>query len=186
MTPPPEMQMGLNGAETTVSLLGATAVCLILGIILRKRVPAAASSIERRPLVQKFGGGPKAVRHGRALLGWVALALFIVAGIAAEGTFIGRLFLWVDRTIDDGARHLPWIGQDIAGAAFSVVGAVVLWRAGHLVFDLLEGRAHHGGSDWVVFLAPTLFPLLPGFPGQWSTSLFTSLATHVGPFVAHL
>lgn len=176
----------LSPSQTAASLLGVTAVCLTLGLIVRRRTPAAASSIEGRPLVRKNGGAVKTVRHGRALLGWIALALFTIAGIAAQGTFIGRFFLWCTRTIDDFSRHLPWIGRDIAGAGFGIVAVIVLWKAGHLVFDLVEGKAHHGGSDWLMFTAPVLFPLVPGWFGEGATRLFTDLATQVGPYVSHL
>lgn len=196
---PPAMTAGLTPTQTSLSLLGVTVVSLILAVLVRSRVPRAVGSITSRVGALR---GPRAVGGGgatggrgrtldplalvRAAFEWCALLLFAIAGVAATGTFIGRVVLWAARTVDTAVRHLPGIGQQAAGVGFSLVALWALWKGGHLLFDLIEGKAHRGGADWLVFIGPMLFPLVPGYFGQGATWVYAAVASHVGPVVAHL
>ncbi len=205
---PPVMTAGLTPTQTSMSLLGVTAISLALALFLRRRVPGITGSLAARAGSLRGaarGGrgtasstGPRTGRSTgsgagiaplnlvRAAFGWAALLLFAVAGVAATGTFIGQFVLWAARTVDTLVRHLPAVGQDFASAGFGIVAIVALWRGLHLLGDLVEGRAHHGGADALVFLGPMLFPLVPGYFGEGATWVYAGVASHIGPVVAHL
>ncbi len=194
----PTMTQSLTPAQTSLSLLGITAVSLILAVFLRRRVPRLANSVTARVGNLRGARGQSRAPGGgqsraldpvgltRAAFGWAALTLFAVAGVAASGTFIGRFVLWCARTVDTLVGHLPVIGVEIASAGFGLVALWALWKGLHLIGDLLEGHAHHGGADWLVFAGPMLFPLVPGYFGQGATWVYAAVASHVGPVVAHL
>ena len=207
----PTMSESLTPTQTSISLLGITAVSLILAVIIRRRVPRVAASINNRvgALRGSLGGrgnsrtrGSSATNLGsrsrgmdpiglaRAALGWIALALFAVAGVAASGTFIGQIVLWAAHTADAFSRWLiglfPSGGHAAASLGFSLVAVAALWLGLNLLGDLIEGKAHHGGADLLVFAGPMLFTLVPGVFGQGATWVYTNVAAHVGPLVAHL
>lgn len=126
----------------------------------------------------------------RAALGWIAILLFALAGVAASGTFIGTLVLGTAHLAD---RFFMWIvglfpnGHTQAGAiGVSIVGLLMLALGLHLAFEVVEGNAHHGGRDWLVFAGPMLFTMVPGYFGQWSATVYAAIGSHVGPIVAHL
>jgi len=211
---PPAMTTGLTPAQTSVSLLGLTAVSLILALILRRRVPTVAASLNSRATAIRGGlrgrrttassrgrgratpdtgmgnSGAKPLDLLRHLAGWTALALFAVAGVAASGTFIGTIVLWCARRADSAFHWLvnlfPGAGHQAATLGFSLVAILALWRGLHLLADLIEGKAHHGDADLLVFLGPMLFTLVPGYFGQGATWVYAAVAAHVGPLVAHL
>lgn len=197
----PAMTQSLTPTQTSLSLLGITTVSLILALFVRRRIPRLAGSVTARVgALRGTRGGTRTTSRAldapvrgidpigltRAAFGWAALLLFAVAGVAASGTFIGRFVLWTARTIDSIVGHLPVIGVEIASAGFGLVALWALWKGLHLIGDLLEGRAHHGGADWLVFAGPMLFPLVPGYFGQGATWVYAAVASHVGPVVAHL
>lgn len=208
--PPPAMTAGLTPAQTSASLLGITAVSLILAVVIRRRVPQVAASVTNRVGALRGtlgasrgagrgrgaagaspgrGRGMDPVGLARAALGWIALALFAVAGVAASGTFIGGVVLWAARTADTFSRWLiglfPAAGHTAASLGFSLVAVAALWLGLNLLGDLLEGKAHHGGADLLVFAGPMLFTLVPGVFGQGATWVYANVAAHVGPLVAH-
>jgi hypothetical protein len=218
MTPTlaPTMTQSLTPTQTSASLLGITLVSLILAVIIRRRVPRVAASINNRVnALRGTLGGKSGSRAGagrgrggvrdtvadqsrgidpvglaRAALGWIALGLFAVAGVAASGTFIGTIVLWAAHTAETFSRWLiglfPLGAHTGASLGFSVVAALALWLGLNLLGDLIEGKAHHGGADLLVFCGPMLFTLVPGVFGQGATWVYTVVATHIGPIVAGL
>jgi hypothetical protein len=128
----------------------------------------------------------KGLRYVRSALAWCSFILFGVAGVAASGTFIGSFVLWGSRTIESGVRHLPVVGQDITNAGVAIVALYALHRGLHLLGDVLEGRAHQGGADALMFLGPMLFTLVPGYFGEGAAWVYAGMAGHVVPFVQHL
>ncbi len=207
----PVVTQGLTHTQTSLSLLGITIVSLTLALFIRRRVPRLASSITGhftavRGTLGGRGGTGRAGGLGigagggrgtlnpvaltRAAAGWAAILLFAVAGVAASGTFIGSIVLWLAHTADSFFRWaislFPGGGHDAATIGVSIVGLLLLWWGLHLVADLIEGRIHHGGRDWLVFAGPMLFTLVPGYFGQWSATAYAAIGSHVGPIVAHL
>lgn len=208
----PVVTQSLSHTATSLSLLGITAVSLALALFIRRRVPRLASNVSGRlaaargALSSRSGGARNNTTLGiggngrgaslnpivlsRAILGWIALLLFAVAGVAASGTFVGTTVLWVARLTDSLFRWIislfPGGAHDAATIGFSLVSLLALWLGLHLVADVIEGRAHHGGRDWLVFAGPMLFTLVPGYFGQWSATAYAAIGAHVGPIVAHL
>lgn len=158
------------------------AVTLAIGILLRARASRAVGSIKRRSLVQRSEVAGATLTHTHTFLGWFSLLCFAVAGIASTGTIVGTWVLWGAKAITDATHHVPLP----ALVLINVVGIYVLWKAGHLFFDLVEGKAHHGGSDWLVFLGPTIFPLVPGLFGRFWTWVYTLIAHLVMHFAIEL
>lgn len=210
-TAAPVVTESLTHTQASLSLLGITAVSLALALFIRRRVPRLASSVSGRfgalrgtlrgangrgstrtpNLTGPAGSGSlNPVALARAGLGWIALLLFALAGVAASGTFIGTVVLWFARTADSLFRWLvglfPGGAHDVATVGFSAVALIALWIGLHLFADVIEGRAHHGGRDWLVFFGPMLFTLVPGYFGQGAAWLYATVGAHVGPIVAHL
>lgn len=182
----PLANSALTHAQASMSLLGVTVVCLILALFLRRRIPGITSKLERTALVQRAGGAVKGLRYVRTALAWCSFALFGVAGVAASGTFIGTFVLWVSRTIETGTHHLPVIGQDIANGGVAIIALVALHKGLHLIGDVLEGKAHQGGADVLMFLGPMVFTLVPGYFGEGAAWVYGSMASHIVPFVQHI
>lgn len=218
MTPTiaPAMTQSLTSAQTSLSLLGITIVSLILALFLRRRVPRLAASVSGWFASMRNQVGGRSSRTGtrrgrgaprdavaptrqrgidlaglaRAALGWIAILLFAVAGVAASGTFIGTVVLWFANLAN---RFAMWIAglfpnghSEAASIGVSLIGLAILALGVHFVTDLIEGKAHHGGRDWLVFAGPMLFTLVPGYFGQWSATAYAAIGAHVGPIVAHL
>lgn len=212
----PVVTQSLSHTATSLSLLGITIVSLILATFIRRRVPRLASSITGRFATMRGTLGGRGARTGsgrgrgsaaalgggsragslnlgalaRAALGWVAVLLFAVAGIAASGTFIGSTVLWLAHTAD---RFVAWLiglfpggHQDAATIGVSIVSLLILYWGLHHFADAIEGRLHHGGRDWLIFAGPMLFTLVPGYFGQWSATAYAAVGSHVGPIVAHV
>lgn len=188
MTPP--HTASLTPTQTSWSLLGITIVTVMIATALRMRVPAIASSLQRRPGLRGSTGFSTLLRHVTGALAWAAFLLYALAGVAAAGTFIGRFVLWlshlIDRWFNNLAGMLPGIGPDLANLGVGVITLVVFWRGLHLLGNFLEGRAHHGGEDGLVFLGPVLFPLVPGWFGIGAAHVYAWLSAHVGTVAAHL
>ena len=176
----------LTHTQTSMSLLGLTAVCLVLAFFLRRRTPGITASIERRSLMQRSGSAVKTLRHARTTLAWASFILFGLAGIAASGTFIGTWVLWGSHTMESLVSHLPLVGQQITGAGFLLVGLFALHKGLHLVGDVLEGKAHQGGADMLMVLGPMVFTMVPGYFGEGAAWVYAGIAAHVGPVVANL
>lgn len=163
-----------------------TVLCLIFALFLRRRTPSITASIERRSLVQRSGGAVKTLRHVRTALAWCSFLLFGVAGVAASGTFIGSFVLWVSRLIEAGTRHLPVIGQDVTNVGVALIALIALHKGLHLLGDVLEGKAHQGGADVLMFLGPMVFTLVPGYFGEGASWVYAGMASHIVPLVQHL
>jgi hypothetical protein len=212
----PIVTQGLTHTQTSLSLLGITIVCLILATFIRRRVPRLAASIAGRFASMRGAFGARGSRSGsgrgraaagtlgagsrtgslnlaglaRAALGWIAVILFAVAGVAASGTFIGTTVVWFAHLANSFITLIiglfPGGHQDAKTIGVSIVALLILlWGMNHYA-DAIEGRLHHGGRDWLVFSGPMLFTLVPGYFGQWSTTAYAALGSHVGPIVAQL
>jgi hypothetical protein len=193
-SPTTQFHAALTPAQTTWSLLGITLAFLIVATVLRMRSVAATSSLQRSRSLRRFKAIPTLLGHLRTVLAWAAFLLYAMAGITATGTFIGRLALWCSHTLNSWflwfAHFLPSnTYQDIANIAvggLGIVALVVFYKGLHFGFDLLEGKAHHGGADGLVFLGPSLFPLVPGWFGEGAARAYGWLGAHVDTVSAHL
>lgn len=183
---PPLAASGLSHSVASVSLLGVTALCLVLALFLRRRTPGITASIERRSLVQRSGTAVKGLRHTRTALAWCSFLLFAVAGVAAAGTFIGTAVLWGSHQVQHVVDLLPVKGQLGVNAGLLIVGLYFLHRGLHLIGDVLEGKAHQGGADWLVFLGPMVFTLVPGYFGEGAAWVYGAVGTHLLPLVQHV
>lgn len=183
---PPLHDAALTATQAHVSLLGATALCLIFAFFLRRRAAGITSSIERRGLVRRSNGAVKTVRHSRTVLEWAAFLLFAAAGVCASGTFVGSLVLWFARQVQHLFDLLPVKGQLGVNAGLLIVGLFFLHKGLHLLGDVLEGKAHQGGADWLAFLGPMVFTLVPGYFGEGAAWVYSGMATHIVPLVEHL
>jgi hypothetical protein len=177
---------GLTHFQASASLFGLMVVCLVLALFLRRRTPGITASIERRSLVQRSGGAVKTLRHVRTALAWCSFLLFGVAGVAASGTFVGTCVLWASHTVEGLAGHLPVLGQQIIGGGALLLGLVFLHKGLHLLGDVLEGKAHQGGADMLMFLGPMVFTLVPGYFGEGAAWVYAGMANHIVPVVQHL
>ncbi len=188
-SPTTQFHAALTPAQTTWSLLGVTLAFIILATVLRMRSVAATSSLQRSRGLRRFKFLPKLLGWLRTILAWAAFLLYALAGVAATGTFIGRLVLWCSRSLNSwflwAAHFLPSnTYREIANLAVGVGGIgilvfVVFYKGLHFGFDLLEGKAHHGAADGLVFLGPSLFPLVPGWFGEGAAAAYGWLGAHV-------
>jgi hypothetical protein len=202
---PPLHTAALTTTQAHWSLFGAMALCLVLAWFLRRRTPGITASIGRlvpgtredAPVARRTPGTRRtsgrsghAAARGLHLLrhaaGWASLALFAVAGVCASGTFIGTCVLWASRTIESLVRHLPVVGQQITGGGALIVAVYALHKGLHLIGDVLEGKAHEGGADLLMFLGPMVFTLVPGYFGEGAAWVYSGMATHIVPLVEHL
>lgn len=193
-SPTTQFHAALTPAQTTWSLLGITLGFVILATVLRMRSVSATSRLQRSRGLRRFKTIPTLFGWLRTIFAWAAFLLYALAGITATGTFIGRLILWCSRTLNSwflgAARFLPSSTyRDIANIAvggLGVLALVVFYKGLHFGFDLLEGKAHHGGADGLVFLGPSLFPLVPGWFGEGAAHAYGWLGAHVDAVAGHV
>jgi hypothetical protein len=188
-SPTTQFHAALTPAQTTWSLQGITLGFIILATVLRMRSVAATSSLQRNRALRRSKSAGIVLGHVQGGLAWAAFLLYALAGITATGTFIGRLILWCSHTINSLflwlAHFLPSSAyQDIANLAVGVgslglLAFLVFYKGLHFGFDLLEGKAHHGNADGLVFLGPSLFTLVPGWFGQGAATAYGWLGAHV-------
>jgi len=143
----------------------------------RRRTPVRDAAIDRSRSIDPVG-------LARAALGWAALSLFAVAGVARPArssapSCCGR------RTPPTpsraGSSPVPRERQGAASLGFSVVAAIFLWLGLNLLGDLIEGKAHQRRRGparlrWAHAVHPRA-----GLLRQGATWVYTAVATHVGP-----
>jgi hypothetical protein len=168
------------------ALIGFTIIVLMLATLLRTRSKSTVGSIKKWRLINKSKGAKRGLDMTHTLLAITALLLFAVAGIAAAGTPIDTAVTWASHTINTWFGHLPKIGRWITEGGISIVGLVNAWKFAKLVPDVIEGKAHQGEADLLVFAGPMLLPLIPGLIGQFWARIYSFVGAQVGAEVARL